>query len=116
MTIQEMVTTLLQYSLLLSVYHWHTASYARHKATDELYHHVTDFIDQLVEYYQGNHPRLHIDRTIHIYTVSDTNILHVLHTLSDVVESISIKDKGIRARRDDLIGYIHQTMYLFTLA
>jgi hypothetical protein len=115
MTIHNTVAALLQFSLLLSIYHWNTMSYSRHKATDELYHHLVEFIDQLVEYYQGTHPRLQFNHDIHIQTINDDNIVPILDSLSNVVESISVHDKGIRARRDDLIGYIHHTMYLFTL-
>jgi hypothetical protein len=115
MAIQDTVATLLQYSLLLSIYHWHTSSYSRHKATDELYHHLVDFIDQLVEYYQGTHSRLPFHHDIHIQTINDTNVVPLLESLSSKIESIRLHDQGIRARRDDLIGYIHHAMYLFTL-
>lgn len=115
MTIQDTVATLLQFSILLSIYHWHTFSYSRHKATDELYHHLLEFMDQLVEYYQGKHPRIQFNHDIRIQTVTDDTILPILDSLSNTVELITVRDEGIRARRDDLIGYIHQTMYLFTL-
>lgn len=115
MAIDDTVATLLQYSLLLSIYHWHTLSYSRHKVTDELYHQLIAFIDQFVEYYQGKHPRIQFNHDIHIQTITDDTILPILDSLSNTVELIKVQDEGIRARRDDLIGYIHHTMYLFTL-
>ena len=72
-------------------------------------------MDQLVEYYQGRHPRLQFNHNIYIQTMTDDTILQLLESLSNTVELIKVQDKGIRARRDDLLGYIHHTMYLFTL-
>jgi hypothetical protein len=112
----ELLPILLQYQLLLKIYHWQTKIYARHKASDELYNHVTEFIDHLVEY-ESSTSRLTIKPYhIVIHNMSDENAISFLESFSAIVERISSKNKGVRARRDDLIGFIYQTIYLYHLS
>lgn len=116
MSLSTLVPLLFKYQLLLKLYHWQTLSYSRHKASDELYDHLTDFMDQLVEY-GTNETRLIIQpQQIHIRNMTDDDAILFLEDLCSVIERISTKDNGIRARRDDLIGYIHQAIYLFRLS
>ena len=116
MSLSTLVPILFQYQLLLKLFHWQTLSYAHHKASDELYDRLTDFIDNLVEY-GTSESRLSIQpQQIQIQNMADENAIPFLENLCAIVERISTKDKGIRARRDDLIGYIHQAIYLFRLS
>jgi hypothetical protein len=48
--------------------------------------------------------------------MSDENAISFLESFSAIVERISSKNKGVRARRDDLIGFIYQTIYLYHLS
>ena len=116
MDINGIVRKLLQYNILLKLYHWKTKSYARHIASDQLYKHINEFTDQLVEYYQGYNPLIDIDnQRIFIYNINDDNVLQFITNLNKFITLLSIPDKGIIAKRDELIGIIHQTLYLFTL-
>ena len=115
MSVSNVLPVLLQYQLLLKMYHWQTHSYARHKASDELYDQLSAFIDQLVEYGTST-TRLTINpQTIELYNMKDEVAFPFLEKLADMLDELVIKDKGLKARRDDLIGYIHQAMYLFNL-
>lgn len=116
MSLSSLVPILFKYQLLLKLYHWQTQSYARHKASDELYDHLTDFMDQLVEYGTSESRLVIQPQCIQIENMKDENAILFLEELCSVVEHISTKDKGIQARRDDLIGYIHQAIYLFRLS
>jgi len=116
MHLSTLVPILFQYQLLLKLYHWQTTSYARHKASDELGDRLTDFMDQLVEYGSSDH-RLYIEeQCISIQNMSNEVGIPFLQDLYTIIRSIDLKDKGIKARRDDLLGFIHQTMYLFHLS
>ena len=116
MSISKLVPVLFQYQLLLKLYHWQTVSFARHKAADELYDRFTDFLDQLVEY-GTSEKRLYIQpQAIQIQNMTDDEAIPFLEKLCTLIDSIDTKDKGIRARRDDLVGFIHQTIYLFRLS
>ena len=116
MSISTLVPILFKYQLLLKLYHWQTLLYARHKASDELYDHFTDFMDQLVEYGTSNNRLVIQPQEIYIQNMTDDNAISFLEELYSIIKSISTKDKGIRARRDDLLGYIHQAIYLFRLS
>ena len=116
MALSTLIPMLFQYQLLLKLYHWQTKSYARHKASDELFDKFADFIDQLVEY-GTSESRLTINpQNIHIHNMTDDDAIPFLEELGSIIDRISTKDKGIRARRDDLVGFIHQTIYLFRLS
>ena len=116
MNINIYVRDLLQYSIVLKLYHWKTKSYARHIASDQLYKNINEFMDQLVEYYQGRNPLINInDQRIKLYNVEDDNAIDFLNELNLFIRSLSIPNKGIINKRDELIGFIHQTLYLFTL-
>ena len=115
MNLSTLVTLLLNYQVLFKLYHWQTRSYARHKSSDELYDQVSDFLDQLVEYGTAN-TRLRIaPQQLDIHNMTDENAILFLEELCTIIENIQTKDNGIRARRDDLVGYIHKTIYLFRL-
>lgn len=116
MNLNTILPELVQYSILLKMYHWQTKSYARHVAADSLYKNVNEFMDELVEYDQGVKKRINIEeQCISIHNMNDTNAVWFLKMFSVFISSISIPDKGIIAKRDELIGLIHQTLYLFKL-
>jgi DNA-binding ferritin-like protein len=112
----RLLPSLFEYQLLLKMYHWQTASYVRHTASDELYKQLLEFIDHLVEYDQGSYPRMRIQaQSITIHNMSDEDGIPFLNSLRRLLESIRIRDRGISARRDDMIGYVDQALYLFQL-
>jgi hypothetical protein len=116
MSLATLIPILFQYQLLLKMYHWQTLSYSRHKASDELYDRFTDFIDKLVEYGTSESILTIQPQCIPITNMTDDRAIPFLEELGTIIERITTKDKGIRARRDDLIGYIHQAIYLYKLS
>ena len=49
----ELTNIFLQLLMTVKVYHWKTKSYSEHKATDELYHELNEYIDKFVEVMLG---------------------------------------------------------------
>jgi Family of unknown function (DUF5856) len=115
MNMNSYVRDLIQYSILLKLYHWKTKSYARHIASDQLYKDLIEFTDQIVEYYQGRNPLLHIDHRISLYNITDDKVVAFLTDLHLFISLLSISNKGILNKRDELLGNIDKTLYLFTL-
>ena len=117
MSLSTILPVLLQYQLLLKIFHWQTTSYAHHKVSDTLYGQLSEFIDTLVEYDQGVNVRFSLDdQQIILQNMDDKDAgFLLLKQLSLFLEVMETRDKGIRARRDDLIGYINQALYLLKL-
>lgn len=106
---------LIIFKVQLELYHWQTRSYPRHKATDDLYDHLSNTLDEFVEYEQGRtHSRIQFEDAF-INPLSDEDMEQELERISEVLKQYKTNDRGIRARFDDLIGWIHKTLYIFTL-
>ena len=111
----QVVHQLVIFKVQLELYHWQTRSYPRHKATDDLYDHLSDTLDEFVEYEQGRtRSRIQFENAF-ISELSDDAMEGELARISDLLKQYKTPDRGIRARLDDLIGWIHKTMYIFTL-
>lgn len=107
----------------IKIYHWQTLSFPRHKATDDLVGKLDENIDKFVEVYIGKYGRFNLTgktSKIHIRNFQDkqagqllddaiswmTNVLpkHLKHTDTDLLNI-----------RDEIVGDLNQTKYLFTL-
>jgi hypothetical protein len=72
-------------------------------------------LDEFVEYEQGRtHSRIKFENAF-ITVLSDKEMESELERISELVKQYKTSDRGIRARLDDLIGWIHRTLYIFTL-
>ena len=111
----QLLHQLIIFKVQLELYHWQTRSYPRHKATDDLYEHLSDTLDEFVEYEQGRtHSRIKFEN-VFITVLSDKQMESELERISELAKQYKTSDRGIRARLDDLIGWIHRTLYIFTL-
>lgn len=108
----------------IKLYHWTTTSFARHKASDELFESVISLTDQFLEVYIGKFgrprfteratPKLNIrplnDRTVVEYITAS------IERLMELSKQLSSKDDtDLLNIRDELLGKLNQTLYLFTL-
>jgi hypothetical protein len=119
----DIISTFLQFSSQIKLYHWQTTNYARHIASDKLYKNINSLIDQFIEVYQGKHKlRLQIENNIKINNLDDEDIITYLFSfkgfLMDDLEDFL--DDGMRNTdliniRDEMLSTINQTLYLFTL-
>ena len=107
----------------IRVYHWQTNSYARHKATDGFLGKLDDNVDKFMEVYQGKYGKLKIGsnpiETASGHLTDDQSILYLKEAIKFLssLESegiLSSKDTDLLNIRDEIVGDINQTLYLFT--
>ncbi len=121
--IGKLARVFLDVSIQLKIYHWQTKIYARHKASCELISKVNDLTDQIIETLQGIHDnRLKIssmNNKIVINNHTDTSIVELLKYFANWLkekfpEHVDKKNTDIYNLRDELLGAVNQTLYLFT--
>jgi hypothetical protein len=107
----------------IKLYHWQTKSFARHKATCELFANITSLTDQFVEVYMGRYSRPSFPKGIEfrVEELSDNSAKILLKEFSDFLRTeltkcLKSSDTDLFALRDDILGEINKTMYLFTLS
>lgn len=106
----------------IRMYHWQTDSFARHKATDDCLEKLDGLVDKFMEVYQGKYGKIQKGNTqVSITTLTDKSSIEFLKQcikyLSNITHeepSIKPSDTDILNLRDELIGTLHQTLYLFT--
>jgi len=107
----------------VKVYHWNTKSYPRHKATDQFVENIDKLTDSFVEIYIGRYGReaaLGKEMIITLPGFTEKTIIKFFEEarvwLSEKVPKlISEKDTDLLNIRDEILGEINQTLYLFTL-
>jgi len=108
----------------LKLYHWQTKVYARHMAVDKVLAELDTLIDSYVEIYIGKYGRP---------KVTGDNAVLRMHNLTDAgAQKLAVKaitymqkqlvshlkpseDSDLINLRDEMVGQMHQLMYLFTL-
>jgi hypothetical protein len=109
--------------LNIKMYHWQTTSYARHKATDKLLSSLDGLIDKFIEIYQGKFGKFPQGlTTINVRTLNDENTasdflqqcIHFLNNIVDEDNNLTINDTDLLNIRDEMVGTINQTLYLFS--
>lgn len=107
----------------VKVYHWNTKSYPRHKATDQFVENIDKLTDSFVEIYIGRYGReaaLGKEMVITLPGFTEKSIIKFFEEarvwLSDKLpKMLSEKDTDLLNIRDEILGEINQTLYLFTL-
>jgi hypothetical protein len=119
----EIVPILYSFRQQLHIYHLQTESYARHKASDELLGNLTDYIDTTIETYSGKYGRVKFSGPTNI-VVDNLNDDHGMSLLDNMIKYFlnefpkyldSKVDSDLLNLRDDIVGKINQTKYLYTL-
>ena len=108
--------------MCLKMYHFQTPSYARHIASGTLEDAVHTTTDKFLEVYQGKYGKITntAEFSIPVTSFSATQIVAFLKEAKIFLESLveqGILDKSdtdLLNIRDDLVGTINQTLYLFT--
>jgi hypothetical protein len=114
----------------IKLYHWQTHSYARHKATDELFDKLNMLIDKFIETLTGRiilekndiQYRIKINnKRIKIHDMIDNSGLELLSMIKNVLErdtcllAILENNTDLQNIRDEMLADINQNAYLFTL-
>lgn len=106
----------------LKIYHWQTSSFARHKASDNLVGIMTELMDKFIETMQGTYGkrlRMPTDNRCVMDNQSDSSIVEVLNRfkmwlINNLPSFLNSGDTDLLNIRDEILGSINQTLYLFT--
>jgi len=119
----EIVPILYGFRQQLHIYHLQTESYARHKASDELLENLTLYIDTTIETYSGKYGRVKFSGPTNI-VIDNLNDDHGMSLLDNMIKYFLKEfpkyldpavDTDLLNLRDDIVGKINQTKYLYTL-
>jgi len=117
----ELITFFFKLSSTLKLYHWKTGIYSRHISSGDLYDKVIDTTDTFMEVYFGKYGKGKISSMdCSADLLSDNDIVSFLREavmfLKDIVKNGYLKesDPDLLNIRDDLVGHINKTLYLFT--
>lgn len=106
----------------IKLYHWQTQSFARHKATCELLAGLDPLIDSFVETYMGRYSRPFFgggfDLKIKELNDKDVNDLmqkYIQFLKVEVPKHLKSSDTDLLNIRDEMLGILNKTVYLFTL-
>ena len=107
----------------IKLYHWQTSVYARHIASDTLGTGLAPLIDRFMEVLQGKLNRrvgLMNSTELPLVPLDDKSIIDFLQQSKQYLESIT-KLKIVRETdtdllniRDEMVGLMNQTLYLFS--
>lgn len=106
----------------IKVFHFLTNSYAKHKATDNLYNNIENLSDRFIETYIGLYGRPNIkNNEIILYKkITNEEFIKILNNFknflyNDIFLYIKKDDTDILNIRDEIVSEINKTLYLFTL-
>lgn len=117
--INKLVNFFFTLELNLKIYHWNTTSYPRHKASDELGGKMLQLVDKFVETFIGRYkvkPNIERIKIESVFTTDNGNedLLNQSIKYLEDLNSI-IKDSDLLNIRDEMLGEINQTLYLYRL-
>jgi hypothetical protein len=120
MWLENTVPRLLQYQIHLKLYHWQTFSEPRHRASQALLEKLRDFTDNIVEFCQGRHR--HRLRLTGQERIRLNNIVEdgkdkgedMLLALLEEIETMECEDEAIENKRQEFLGEVEKTLYLFS--
>ncbi len=107
----------------IRMYHWQTNVYARHQATNGLLDKLDGLVDTFMEVYQGKYGKLHLQDKkiqINIEHLSDEGAVQFIRGqisfLRLIVDNglLSDEDTDLLNIRDEMMGELNKTLYLFT--
>lgn len=117
----DLITFFFRLSSSLKLYHWKTSMYPRHISSGDLFDTVISTTDKFMETYFGKYGKGQIaslECSADLY--DDREVVSFLKEaimfLNDLVKNRLVKDTDtdLLNIRDDLVGSINKTLYLFT--
>ena len=118
----DLITFFFRLSSSLKLYHWKTSMYPRHISSGDLFDTVISTTDKFMEIYQGKYGKLdnYENKSVQIIAVDEYSVVAFLRDMVAFLSSLEKKgivkssDTDLLNIRDDLVGQINQTMYLFS--
>ena len=107
----------------IKLHHWQTRIYARHIATDSIVEKLDKNIDSFVEVYIGKYNRPKLtgkNAVINLHNMTESGISRLINSAirylqGPLTKSLQPSDTDLFNIRDEMIGDLHQLLYLFTL-
>ena len=108
----------------IKLYHWQTRIYARHAATDSTVDKLDELIDKYVEVYMGKYGRPKLsgtDAIIRLTNLTEAGVTKLVRAAITYMNGPLVKhlnkeaDTDLINLRDEMMGSLHQLLYLFTL-
>jgi DNA-binding ferritin-like protein len=107
----------------IKLYHWQTFSYSRHKATDGVIKELDEHIDKFVEVWSGKYGRSRLTsatNTLSVRNLGDAAMVRfvkesITYLQGSLTKSLAASDTDLANIRDEMLGNLHQLLYLFTL-
>jgi DNA-binding ferritin-like protein len=109
----------------IKLFHWQTRSFAKHKASDELYSELNENVDKFVETLLGkqNSRIKHLEKRLVLYNEcinGNDSIKTRIFEFCDFLEDMNSyfdkdKDSDILTIRDEILVSLHKFMYLLSL-
>lgn len=117
----KIIQNLLSIANQIKYFHWQTTSFAKHKALDKAYGELTELMDDFVEILIGKYGRDFL-QTIELKIFSKKEI-SMYSALNEIVQYLTGLDASLNVDadsdllniRDEMLGVINKTKYLFTL-
>ena len=108
----------------IKLYHCQTRIYARHIATDSAVDKLDELIDKYVEVYMGKYGRPKLsgtDAIIRLMNLTEAGVTKLVRAAINYMNGPLVKhlnkdaDTDLINLRDEMMGSLHQLLYLFTL-
>ncbi len=118
----DVVSTFIEMSNIIKMYHWSTRSYAEHKATDELHSRLGENMDKFMEVLLGldendeRFPRL--QKTMKLMEPSDRGFrdkIFWFRTYLSKMDHCFASHSDLMNIRDEILGDLNQYLYLSSL-
>ena len=121
--LSDLLNKLLSFRQQIQLYHWSTRSYSRHIASGTLYTNLSTLIDKFIEILQGRVDRISYKKIVlRLKSVNDKKINDVLVDFRDYLQvkleeelSALTSVSELLNLRDEMLGEVNQTLYLFSL-
>ena len=114
----EIIGVFFKFQHLVKLFHWTTLSYSKHIATDKFIDKILNLIDKFVEIYIGKYGRPNVSVKMEIKNLNDDEMVTEFKKMIEYLNRLSNKydkDTDLMNIRDEMVGEINQTLYLFTL-
>ncbi len=120
----EIVNVLMNLYDQVKIYHWQTMHFPRHEAAGKLIEELDGLIDTFVETYMGKYGRPKLTAktgTIHVRNFHDKQAPALLKEAIDwmsntLPKKLNKEDTDLLNIRDEIVGVLNKTLYLFTLS
>jgi hypothetical protein len=121
MSTLNLALELFMWKLSIKFYHWNTTVYARHVATCGLGNTLDEAIDSIIEKYIARYgrPTMSDVSSVPILPLNDADALAAMKKMAiwlqkEFPKYVKASDTDLLNLRDDLLGHVQNTIYLFS--